>query len=186
MRAKKVLNVPSSSADITLGTFQEVMSLGDDKAMEAVALIAGVDVDFLSAMSEADLVKVSELCMKALHDDKTPIKTIWKHEGITYRMHPEFAAMTTGEMTDMETYLNNVDTFHKGIAVAFREQTKASDALGGLYDIVPYTGTSDTAEIFKHIPLSIFYGFKGFFLLIGLELKDNLPHSSIQTGTEQT
>ena len=186
MKKTQELLIPNSSADITLGMFQDVIALSDEKGTEAVALLAGVTADFLAAMAESDLIKVTQLCMSALYDDKVPIRTTWEHKGIKYRMHPEFTAMTTGEMTDMETYLNHVADFHKGIAVAFRAETKSTNKAGGLYEIVPYTGTALTAEIFRSIPLSTFYGFKGFFLRTGQELKNNLDLSSTQTGTEKT
>ena len=186
MKATKAYTVPSSSADITLSQFQQVMALEDDEALKAISILTDIDQDTLNAMKANDVARINDLCMKALFDKDQPTHTRWKHKGVTYGLHPEFSAMSYGEMTNLEGYMNKEAEFHKGMAVAYREITKESKAMDGLYDIVPYTGTADTADIFKEIPLSYFYGLRSFFLTTGRELDVISRRYSTPHGTEKT
>jgi len=185
MKKTKTINAPSSSEDVSIEQFQKVIELPDEDSLDAVAILADVDIRTVRAMRESDVLTIYKLCEKALLDKNKPINLFWKNKGIKYGLHPKFEAMTLGEMTDLELYMNKPETYHKALAVMYRQVTKESEAMNGLYDITPYTGTANTADIFKQMPLSYFYGVSTFFLTTGLELKRIFQLSSTQHGTEQ-
>lgn len=187
MKATKAYTVPVSSADITLDQFQQVMALDDmEDKYSVIPILTDIDKDYLHAIKKGDLDKIYEKCIAALFDKDQPTHTRWKHKGVTYGLHPQFASMTLGEITNLESHMNKEEDFHKGMAVAYREITTESKAMDGLYDIVPYEGTSKTAEFFKEIPLSYFYGLRLFFLTTGKELDMISRRYSIPAGTVKT
>ena len=187
MKATKAYTVPVSSADITLDQFQQVWALDDiEDEFRVIPILTDIDNDHLHAIKAGDLTKIYKKCIAALLDTDHPTHTRWKHKGITYGLHPELASMSWGEITNIEPYMNKEETFHKGMAVAYREITKESKAMDGLYDIVPYEGTEKTADIFKEIPLSYVYGLRSFFLRTGQECELISLRYLTQAGTEKT
>ena len=186
MKKNKAITVPTNSGDIKLKDFQKVMALDDSKVSEAIAILSNLSVDEVNAMRESDVARINSLCMEAILDKNKPTQLEWKHEGVKYMLHPNFAGMTLGEITDLETYMNREQDLHKAMAVCYREVIKETEVLDGLYAIVPYTGTSETAETFKEIPLSYYYGLRSFFLTTGLELGAISRSFSTAVGTQRT
>ena len=185
MKKSKQITVPTKSADITLGDFQKVMALDDSGVSKAIAVLSNLSEDEVKAMKESDVQKVYSLCMDALLDKNQPTQLTWKHKGIKYALHPNFASMTLGEITDLETYMNREQDLHKAMAVCYREIIKETEVLEGMFSIVPYEGTAKTGDIFKEIPLSYYYGLRSFFLTTGQELNVISRNFSTPPGTQK-
>ena len=184
MKKQVTYSIPTTSDDIPLKVFQEIVLLDDDaEPLQIVSLITGVNSHHFSAMREKDVLKIYGMAEKALLDKNKPPKFDWEHEGVTYSLHPDMENMTLGEVTDLQTYFNDPANYHRAMAVCYRRRIKTHKALN-LYDIEPYTGTKHTEEIFRNIPLSYFYGLRAFFLTIGDELNRISRLYSIRAGTQ--
>jgi hypothetical protein len=183
MRERKELNVPTSAKDIPLTTYQHLISCDETLQKDpyyVIALLCGVDVKVIQAMREQDVFKVMQIAESAVKFNHQEFQHKWKHKDILYGFHPNMEAMTLGEITDMENYMNDPESYHKAMAVCFRPITKEHDSLGGLYEIEPYRGTGETSDIMKNIPLSYFFGVRTFFLTTGEELERIIQQSSRQ------
>lgn len=184
---KLSIEIPTSSEDITIGQFQAVTGLPEnqlDDPVFIVSLFTNQPKHIVEKMKDSDVLKIYKAIADSLQDSDKPIRIHWTHDDVTYSLHPEMEAMTFGELVDAEKYFNEPENYHKGMAVLYRRQTKESKYLNGLYDIVPYTGTAETEQIFKEIPLSYFFGVRAFFLGISSRLETISHQFLTQPGTQ--
>lgn len=110
----------------------------------------------------------------------------WKHKDTTYGFNPNMEEMTLGEITDLENYMNDPETYHKAMAVMYRPIKKETEHLGGLFQIEQYTGTGIRAGVMKELPLSYFFGVRTFFLTIGSELEMITRQFSTRSSTQKS
>ena len=193
MPTKKIqITVPTSSKDITIRTFQEAMRIKDKHdAVGISAILCHCSKEEIMALSLESSFKVNQLVADALNDMNHPKMDFWKHDGVEYWLHPNMTEMTLGEITNLETYMNDIQQYHKAMSILYRRRTKVAPEninkrLGDVYEVQKYRGTTLTAPIFWEMPMSYVWGIRGFFLNIGKRLEQTLALSSIQAGTEKT
>lgn len=186
MAKKKIkLSIPESSEDITMAQFQEVIKRVDEDRIDPIWLVSffsGLSFPEVMALKQKDIDAIANGINKALQDQRRPLMQTWEYNDVTYKLHPKMEDMTFGEITDLEKYMGDPANYHRGMAVLYREQTKESKALDGLYDVVPYTGTGETGDIFLNMPVSYFFGARAFFLRIGKKLEKDFRQYSAKVG----
>ena len=122
--------------------------------------ISNVNVDDFNMM----FAQVS----KALETEST-FQDRFTLDGIEYGFVPNLDEITIGEYIDLSNYGNSLETINKVMAVLFRPVIK-TDAFGN-YEIAPYDGTKNRAEIMKQAPMNIVSGMLVFFCSLSRELE---------------
>jgi len=104
-------------------------------------------------------------------------KSTFKINGVEFGFIPNLNDISTGEYVDLSTHGTTIENMHKVMAVLFRP-IKSKDFFGN-YDIEPYTGTKQYAELMKYTPLSIVNGALVFFYNLSKELRIATQKSTI-------
>jgi len=175
---KVKLQIPQTLNSITLGEYQKFQKvLKDNEGAEESTF---VQLKMLEIFCKADINKLrgvdlgvfnvaiesltTVLAMKPKFSKKITIN------GKKYGFIPKLDDISLGEYVDLETYLKDVETFDKAMAVLYRPiKIEAHDT----YDIEEYKGTDDRAEIMKEAGLSDALGSVLFFWTLGRELVEN-------------
>ena len=110
-------------------------------------------------------------------DTEVPFENRFVLNQVEYGFVPNLDEITTGEYIDLSTYGNSMETLHKTMAVLFRPITK--DMAFGSYEIEPYNGTKDRAEVMKQAPMNIVLGMLVFFCDLSRELKNHILKSTL-------
>ena len=181
----KVL-LPEDSRDITLGQFQEYVSIMNNENADQLKLeiFAGVPKDVTLLQKERDemITQIDKaLNTEALFVDRF---TLGK---IEFGFIPNFDKIGTDEFVDIKKYepitdedgnIENIEDLNKLMAIFFRPIVKTN--LTKDYAIAPYNGTNDFAEQMKETPMNVVNGALFFFTL----LAENLQ-SYIQRFTQE-
>ena len=85
---------------------------------------------------------------------------------------PNLEKMSYGEYIDLDTYMGDVSTYHKAMAVMFRPiKEKHKDK----YTIIDYQGTEEFSEVMKYAPLDICISATLFFWNLKNQLLNAIP-----------
>ena len=98
----------------------------------------------------------------------------FKHDGIEYGLIPDLNNISWGEYIDAEAYFSESKNYHKLLAVLYRP---IKNVKGDYYDIEPYNGTGERAEIFKNLPMAIYTGVAVFFYRLSKALLETTLQS---------
>ena len=182
------LTVPKDKLDIRLGQFQEYSKLfetvdvkqdiNEFVKMKTVSIFC--DVPFQLVREHLKASDVDELATEVLtlvkdmtdnvgKDKFNPIFTV---NGTEFGFIPDFEDMKAGEFADLTEYFGKWDKMHNAMAVMYRPitQKKPNKILGiEQYEIQPYNGTSEYAEIMKGMPA--IKSLEASFFLTNLVLK---------------
>lgn len=189
------LNLPDSLADITLEQYQKYMKVvetnqDDENATDFLNLKA------LDIFCGVDLSKSYDVPMKhfmfalerlgVCFSEETPLinrinlKDAEGKEG-ELGFIPNLEEMSFGEYTDLDKYITDWSNMHKAMAVMFRPiKTRYKDK----YELHPYKGSDEWADIMKEMPLNIVFGAVVFFYRLGMKLSENMTLSSLDQQTQ--
>lgn len=157
--------IPESLNDITLGQFQKMSELLSNEDLQGYELdneILKIILNFEQVESIAikDRNEIVLMIREALEKEGT-FQNRFTLNGIEFGIIPNFDKITGGEYTDLIKYADDIQDYHKFIAVCYRPITN-QDRYNN-YLIESYEGTSTYAETMKDLPMSIANGVKVFF-----------------------
>ena len=169
--SKKIIEIPESANEIPLSRYQEFMKLNDDERLDVykvISVLAGIDIKEAKAIKVRDVGRALSALIRALSD--TDVELIKKIEigGIWYGFEPNLNEITIGMLADLTEHFDNVESWHKAIAILYRPIARETTKMGGLYAIEPHIFPSDEyskrIELMKAVPASVFVSARAFFL----------------------
>jgi len=178
------VKIAEDLSDITLLQFQkyELYLQGEPDLLLKLQIFTGISREELSKVPMIDLQELELLIDKAL-DRPKPFKRRFYIGNIEFGFIPNFDKVTFAEFKNLHDYADSVEELHKTMAILFRPiKKKFSFRKTKLYDIEPYNGTEQYAEIMKLMPINIVTGALFFFLNLSKEL---LMHTQKYTQEEQ-
>lgn len=168
------ITIPETLKDITLGQFQkynELIKREDLSDIELnkrkIHLFTGLDYNSVSNIKQYDAKEILDTIDKALNQT-VEFEPRFMMGGIEFGFVPNLDDITQGEFIDISTYGTDVETMHQLMAVLFRP-IKKKDLLGN-YEIIPYEGTKQYANIMQAMPMHIVNGALVFFSSLANEL----------------
>lgn len=167
---KVTLTIPESYKDITVNQYQKWFKIVNEndpsdfvnlKTIEIFCQVNNVHLLPVNVIEDAikDINRVFETMPKLVQR--------FKLNGVEFGLIPNFDNMSFGEYVDINNYIDNVEDFHKALAVLYRPiKSKVKD----LYEIEEYKGSDVWAEQMKYAPLDTILGAKVFFYDLANEL----------------
>lgn len=171
------LIVPNSLSEITIGQYQEFLTIKEKNEGEnneindfiiqkMISIFCNVKMNYVAMMKLSDVTDIFSTLNKIFEEQP-------KHElkfnlgNTDFGFLPNIEEITMGEYIDLENNLSDWQNMHKAMAVMYRPITKE---VKGKYQIEQYNGTHNYAEIMKHAPLNIAMGAMLFFWTLNNEL----------------
>ena len=190
-----------SWADITIGQYQEIMSIQTDneitKFVETVSICFDIDPAEIRILSLSDFRDLQNKMLFLKEDPESEVITIIEVDGIEYGLIPDMSVITAGEFIDAEQFkLNAMDNLHNIVALLYRPITKK--LLDGQYEIELHKsqGFERRAQLFRDkISIQIVLGAVLFFSLLATELSTNfltslnlkmIKETKTKTGKKKT
>ena len=188
------LIVPDSLNEITLGQYQKFHKLITDNPdsefvrQKTVSIFCNVDMKDVRQMMLSSIDEVYNGLIELFNGSPELISRFTINK-IEFGLIPNFDEMSAGEFADLDDYNSDVEKWHKCMAVLYRPVTKK---LAKFYDIEPYKGTEQYAEIMKDTPISIvlavqvfFYNLSKELLSVTMDYLEQLPQSDKQIIVEK-
>lgn len=168
------ITIPETLKDITLLQFQkynELIKREDLSDIELnrrkIHLFTGLDYANVANIKQYDAKEILETIDLALNQT-VEFEPRFSMGGIEFGFIPNLDDITQGEFIDISTYGTDVESMHQLMAVLFRP-IKQKDVLGN-YEIIPYQGTKQYANIMKAMPMHSVNGALVFFSNLASEL----------------
>lgn len=153
---EKLYNFPSKLSEVTLGQFQEIVSLkamgsikdNIDLTIKIISILMKVSEEFLNTIPYTDIVKLAKLCGFIFDSTNEEPKFEVVIDNVKYVMLNEISKMSTAEYIDLDTLLsdkeNAVSNLHLIMGILYRPATKKNK-------IEPYNSETlnERAELFK-------------------------------------
>lgn len=188
------LIVPESLNEITLGQYQKFHKLVTNNPdsefvrQKTVSIFCNVDMKDVRQMMLSSIDEVYNGLIE-LFNGSPELISRFTINNIEFGLIPNFDQMSAGEFADLDDYNSDVEQWHKCMAVLYRPVTKK---LAKFYDIEPYKGTEQFAEIMKDTPISIvlavqvfFYNLSKELLSVTMDYLEQLPQSDKQIIVEK-
>ena len=164
--------IPENINEITVEQFQKYNKLISTN--EPSEFVNQKTIEIFCNLDLKDVVKISYNSSREILNHLNEIfkqapkfQNKFKANGITFGFEPNLEEITTGAYIDAETYLGDIDTLHKAMAVLYRPiKTELKD----LYTIEDYNSSKDFEHIMKQAPLNVALGMQVFFCNLGSEL----------------
>ena len=163
--------VPTDLSEITLEQYQRFARLeGDEEFLthKMLEIFCGLPLSQLPNVRIKDVSHITKHIQDMLEQkpNLTPSFKLGENE---YGFIPEIDNITYGEFVDLDTYLQDVQSLHKTMAVLYRPITSK---VKSRYLIEPYESASKYAELMKQAPMDVVMGAVLFFyrLEIGLQI----------------
>ncbi len=169
------LKLPENIEDITLDQYQKYTVLVGREDLDEISFNKRL-ISIFTDLKFRDIEKVAykdyELIVAQITlalTQEAEFKSTFKINGVEFGFIPNLNDISTGEYVDLSTHGTTIENMHKVMAVLFRP-IKSKDFFGN-YEIEPYTGTKQYAELMKYTPLSIVNGALVFFYNLSKELR---------------
>ena len=185
---KLELTIPTKVSEIPLKHYQDFQKVAqgsnDDEfiAQKMIEIFCGIELKEVVKIKLTDVNNMVDHFAK-LFQEKHELKTTFKIKDIEFGFIPNLEEISFGEYIDLENHLQDVQNFHKAMAVMYRPITrKVKDK----YEIEEYNGTATWAELMRFTPLDVALGAMLFFYHLGSELLTALAHyleKEVQTLT---
>ncbi len=188
------LIVPESLNEITLGQYQKFHKLVTNNPdsefvrQKTVSIFCNVDMKDVRQIMLSSIDEVYNGLIE-LFNGSPELISRFTINNIEFGLIPNFDEMSAGEFADLDDYNSDVEQWHKCMAVLYRPVTKK---LAKFYDIEPYKGTEQFAEIMKDTPISIvlavqvfFYNLSKELLNVTMDYLEQLPQSDKQIIVEK-
>ena len=168
---------PETLRDITLGQYQEFDLVDvkntseEDLKTHALRIFLNLSDNEIRRMSQNDKDDLVNDITKALNEspkfdvNKTPT---FKIKGTRFGWHNNLNEMSSGEWSNLSTYISEVEFYHNLMAILFRPVTKKD--MFGNYSIAAYNGTEEWGEVMKQTPMHIVQSSLFFFKSLAREL----------------
>lgn len=184
------LSIPSTLRDIKLKDWQRFQDIySKNKGEDGVGFI---NLKMIQIFCDVELNKIKNIPLNsfdeilahlnALFLQKTDRVNSFKLIGtddveVEFGLMPNLDEMTYGEFTDLESYIYDIKTAHKAMAVLYRPiQFKKKDS----YHIQRYKGSEHLSDIMKDAPLDVYLGVQVFFSRLARKLGIYTMDSTLQ------
>jgi hypothetical protein len=167
---KVTLTIPESYKDITVSQYQKWFKIVQENDPSDFVNLKTIEI--FCQTKDARLLPINAVD-EAIKDINRVFETMpklvqrFKLNGVEFGLIPNFDEMSFGEYVDINSYIDNVEDFHKALAVLYRPiVAKVKD----LYEIEDYKGSDVWSEQMKFAPLDTILGAKVFFYDLANEL----------------
>ena len=166
------IKIPTELTDIWLGTYQEFLKVVENSNDEEliynkmVQIFCGIELKKVLQIRWSDVqnitIKINEAFKKKPEFQKT-----FKLKNIEFGFIPDLENISFGEYIDLSNNINEMENFHKAMAVLYRPiVSKKKDK----YEIEPYVSSANYSEVMKFVTIDIALGAKVFFWSLQKEL----------------
>lgn len=175
---KLQLTLPTNINEIKLEQWQKFYEISKNNEeseflyQKMISIFCNVDMKDVAKLKYKDLLLISKEISDVLNE-KTKLVQEFTLNGITFGFIPNLEDMSSGEYIDLDTYITDVNSLHKAMAVLYRPITKK---LKGKYSIESYIGSDMYANTMKEMPLGIALGAYLFFWTLGIDLLNSTIH----------
>ena len=165
------LTVPTRLNEIPLINYQKFyasqQASNDDEFImqKMVQCFCGIELKDVAKIRMTDVVDIVTNLTKTL-EEKPKFEPTFKIDNIEFGFVPNLENISFGEYVDAEAYWDNVEDWHKGMAVLFRP---ISEKKGDKYQIYEYKGSSEFSDAMKYAPMSVVISTRLFFWTIGID-----------------
>lgn len=167
------ITLPENISEITLGQFikyEELVERNlDDQNFNRrkIHLFTGIPFKDTANLRQTDYDLILQQIDTALTTDAEFTNSFTIH-GIEFGFIPDLDKITIGEFADLSQHGLSSESLHRLMAVLFRPIVKR---MGSNYEIMPYSGTDQYAELMKDMPLNCVNGALLFFYRLANELQ---------------
>jgi hypothetical protein len=164
------ITIPENFSDITIEQYQKFYKIAETN--ENGDFLNQKTIEILCNTQHANLIPFNEV-QDILQSIEQTFKSKPRHlqrfkiDNIEFGFIPDLDKMSFGEFIDINNYIDNVEDFHKALAVLYRPITTK---LKGMYLIEDYKGSEVYSQLMKKAPLEAILGAKVFFYNLANEL----------------
>ena len=182
---KVTIEYPDNLNEISVGQYQRYLIAtkdidGEFLYQRTIETLCNVPFERVILMSHKDVKEIAEHLHNLLNSE-VEFKHRFKIKGQEFGFIPNLEEITTGEFSDLTTYLGKTEEMHKAMAVLFRPIVKKER---DKYDICEYNGTKEFCDLMKYMPLGIAFGSMVFFYNLVNDLKNATEHSIRQEAIQ--
>lgn len=166
------INVPTSLNEISLKSYQAFIAMQEKSNYEE--FIAQKMIEIFCDITLKDIVKIKLTSLNELighftnlFAEKPKFQPTFKIKNIEFGFIPELEEITFGEYVDLDSSLNNWQTFHKAMAVLYRPIKRR---IGEKYEIEDYNPNPDMQDLMRFAPLDVCIAASLFFWNLEKEL----------------
>ena len=181
------ITIPDSLNEITLEQFQRFDKLTNDNEpsefvnQKTIEIFCNIQLKEIAKISYQSSKEILEH-LNVLFQKKPKFVQSFELFGVKYGFEPNIEEISTGAFIDAESYLTDVQSLHKAMAVLYRPIiAKAKD----LYVIEPYESALKYEGIMKSAPLDVVLGMQVFFWDLSIELLNATSHYIQDNLTEE-
>jgi hypothetical protein len=167
------VTIPENISEITLGQYMAYEELKTKNyepnafLRRKINLFTNIPFKDTQHLTAKDFAYLSNMIDNALSQD-AEFTNRFEMMGIEFGFIPNFDKISIGEYADICTHAKDINKIHNLMAVLFRPIINKKESS---YDIMPYNGTEEYAELMKQMPLHISNGAVFFFLNLTIELE---------------
>lgn len=163
--------IKTINSELTVSQFQKYIKEQDkfnSSPSKMLSLLLDMDEDDVKDLpkNQVDFV-LSYVNQKFMEPKQDEIIMTFEHDGVTYGLENDWGKLSWGAWVDIEILSAEKleENIHHILAILYRPVTKTN---GLKYEIEPYASKSvnERKEIFKDLPISIWFSCSSFFFLI--------------------
>lgn len=175
---KLELNIPTHINEIPLINYKKFIEVSKNStdeefiAQKMVELFCGIELKEVVKISLNDLNRLVEHFHK-IFEQKPDFINRFELQGVEFGFIPNIEKISTGEYSDLDTYINDLSTLNNALAVMYRPVTKK---LKDKYEIEQYESSYNYSEAMDFCPLGIALAAQVFFCDLGNDLLEAIPN----------
>lgn len=159
------VNIPTALNEITLEQYQKYLDILKDNEdtnfmlQKTVQIFCNVKLSDVANMRYKDVIDIVGKIETAFKEQTNRIPN-FTHNGTKFGFIPKLEDMSFDEYSNLDSYLADWNNIHRAMAILYRPIVKE---FKNTYEIAPYNGTTDYADIMKSMPLNVVLGANVFF-----------------------
>jgi len=186
---KQAINIPESLSEITLKKYLEFSKVANNEnnskdfiIQKMVSIFCDIPLANIGRIKVTSLMEIVDHINK-LFEQKNELKktfrfnTQGKFKDLEFGFIPDLENMILDEYADLDSYINDIETMHKAMAVLYRPITKK---IGDSYLIEDYQGSNTYSDAMLYAPLDVVLGARVFFWNLGSALLNDTTLSLIE------
>lgn len=166
------MKFPETLNDIKLSQYQKYLEREDPTEENLIMDMLDINSEQLSRFKLTEITTLVNHFEKLFKEDPT-FKPTFEMDGVKYGFIPKLDDITYGENKDLTSYINDFNTMHRAMAVAYRP---VKHIQGKNYIIEDYKGSHVYSEAMKNAPLDVVLGMTVFFYDLINELLTLTPN----------
>lgn len=159
------VTIPTKLSEITLSQYQKYLDILKDNQdtnfmlQKTVQIFCNVKLSDVANMRYKDVIDIVGKIETAFKEQTNKIPT-FTHNGTKFGFIPKLEDMSFDEYSNLDSYLADWNNIHRAMAILYRPIVKE---FKNTYEIAPYNGTTEYAEVMKSMPLNVVLGANVFF-----------------------